>query len=379
MRFLASGSIAAVLVLLAARPVLPACGDRPGDAGAVAATRAAAEARCDCAAATDHEQYALCVAGVANEAVWKGQLRLRCRSAVVRCAVRSTCGRPGSVTCCRTTASGADTCRVKAGAVACTAPPGGSACIGDQPSCCGACGGGGCTPVTTTTTPARPACQTDADCDDGNGCTADSCAAGVCRHQCLCVGPTGRTTCCPGPAAECPSPAWYYTCGDPVCGGHRDHPGVPPCSAGETPGAACSPEGATCDPGTDCNQLLVCATSDPTYGGRCPISRRDAKEDIRYLGAEEARRLHDELMKFRLATFRYKEAAAARTQLGFVIDDVAPSPSIDPARDMVDLYGYTSMAVAALQTQAREIEALEREVRALRRELEKERDETRPR
>ena len=67
MRFLASGSIAAVLVLLAARPVLPACGDRPGDAGAVAATRAAAEARCDCAAATDHEQYALCVAGVAND------------------------------------------------------------------------------------------------------------------------------------------------------------------------------------------------------------------------------------------------------------------------------------------------------------------------
>src|SRR5438552_16580001 len=84
-------------------------------------------------------------------------------------------------------------------------------------------------------------------------------------------------------------------------------------------------------------------------------------------------------MKFRLATFRYKEAAAARTQLGFIIDDVAPSPSIDPARDMVDLYGYTSMAVAALQTQAREIEALTREVRALRRELERERGDRRPR
>src|SRR5207244_12084731 len=134
-------------------------------------------------------------------------------------------------------------------------------------------------------------------------------------------------------------------------------------------------EGATCDPGSDCNQLLVCATSDPTHGGRCPISRRDAKEDIRYLGAAEARRLHDELMKFRLATFRYKAAAAARTQLGFIIDDVAPSPSIDSGRDMVDLYGYASMAVAALQTQAREIEVLKREVRALRPELEAERRE----
>jgi len=373
MRFLAV-SIAAVLVLLAARPVLPACGDRPGDAGAVAATRAAAEARCDCAAATSHDGYVQCVGRVASDAVRNGQLRLRCRRAVVSCARRSTCGRPGAVTCC----GGAGQCAITS-AAACTAP-GGSACAGDQPSCCDACAGG-CAPVKTTTTTTLPpsSCQTDKDCDDGNGCSADRCVDGACQHECLCVGPTGSVTCCPGPAAECPSPTWYYTCGDPVCGGHRDHPGVPPCSAGETPGAACSPEGATCDPGSDCNQLLVCATSDPTHGGRCPISRRDAKEDIRYLGAEEARRLHDELMKFRLATFRYKEAAAARTQLGFMIDDVAPSPSIDPARDMVDLYGYTSMAVAALQTQAREIEALTREVRALRRELERERGDTRPR
>ena len=114
----------------------------------------------------------------------------------------------------------------------------------------------------------------------------------------------------------------------------------------------------------------MCATSDPTHGGACPISRRAVKEDIRYLDRQEAKRLHDALMKFRLATFRYKEAAAGRTQLGFMIDDVAPSPSVDPARDMVDLYGYTSMAVAALQTQACEIAALKREVRALRRELE---------
>src|SRR5439155_483716 len=268
MRFLAV-SIAAVLVLLAARPVLPACGDRPGDAGAVAATRAAAEARCDCAAATSHDGYVQCVGRVASDAVRNGQLRLRCRRAVVSCARRSTCGRPGAVTCC----GGAGQCAITS-AAACTAP-GGSACAGDQPSCCDACAGG-CAPGKTTTTTTLPpsSCQTDKDCDDGNGCSADRCVDGACQHECLCVGPTGSVTCCPGPAAECPSPTWYYTCGDPVCGGHRDHPGVPPCSAGETPGAACSPEGATCDPGSDCNQLLVCATSDPTHGGRCPISRR---------------------------------------------------------------------------------------------------------
>jgi hypothetical protein len=112
----------------------------------------------------------------------------------------------------------------------------------------------------------------------------------------------------------------------------------------------------------------VCAASDPTHGGACPISRRDAKEDIHYLRAEDVRRLHDQLMRFRLATFRYREAAA-RQHLGFLIDDVEPSPSVDPGRDMVDLYGYTSMVVAALQTQGQEIEALRREVASLRRAL----------
>ena len=37
--------------------------------------------------------------------------------------------------------------------------------------------------------------------------------------------------------------------------------------------------------------------------------------------------------------------------------------------DQVDLYGYTTMAVATLQVQAREIEALRRELSALRQQL----------
>lgn len=52
---------------------------------------------------------------------------------------------------------------------------------------------------------------------------------------------------------------------------------------------------------------------------------------------------------------------------GFLIDDNEPSEAVDPARDMVDLYGYTSRALAALQVQARELEALRREVAELRR------------
>jgi len=365
MRFPALALIAGSLAVAAARPGFPSCGDRPADAQAVVDARAAAAARCDCAAAS-HATYVDCVARVANGEARAGRLRPQCRAAVLRCAAHSTCGRPGAVTCCRTRGDGTGRCRVKGSGAECTVPAGGSACVGSEPSCCDACSTGSCAPATTTTMQ-PPRCGSNLDCDDGNGCTEDICVDGKCQHECRCVGPGGSASCCPGPAAQCPSPSWFYTCGDPVCGGHRDR-GVPPCGSGQTPGKSCSPEGTRCDPRNACNRLLVCAASDPVQRGGCPISRRRAKENIRYLGESDLRRLHDELMHFRLATFHYRENAS-RTQLGFIIDDVEPSLSVDPVRDLVDLYGYTSMAVAALQTQAREIEALRSEVEALRREL----------
>ena len=352
--------VAGLVVLAGARLGSARCGDRPGDADAVDAVRA----QCDCTSGS-HADYVGCIAGAANRAVTAHALRPRCRSAVVRCAVRSTCGRAGTVACCLTAATGARRCRITP-VGECIPPAGGNACIENVTSCCDACGGG-CGASTTTTTVPRKGCASASDCDDANACTSDQCIGGTCQHDCLCVGP-GGLTCCPGPAAECGGTRWFYTCGDPVCGVHRDHPGVPSCGPGETAGAPCSTEGAMCDPGSPCNQLLLCATSDPTHGGQCPISRRRYKEDVRYLDARDLRRLRDELMRFPLATYRYK-GDPSRTHLGFVIEDVEPSPSVDGTRDMVDLYGYTTMAVAALKEQAREIRALKREVATLRREL----------
>jgi hypothetical protein len=49
-------------------------------------------------------------------------------------------------------------------------------------------------------------CQTDAECDDGNGCTHDACVNGTCVHVCICLTPEGGLACCPGPAALCPPP-----------------------------------------------------------------------------------------------------------------------------------------------------------------------------
>lgn len=167
-----------------------------------------------------------------------------------------------------------------------------------------------------------------------------------------------------------PPPRWYFTCGDPVCESHRPDPATAPCSY-ETPGEACRPEGARCDPIDECNRLLVCATSDPTeQPGGCPISSARFKRDIEYLDEADLRRLHAELRRFRLASYRYRRAGpAGPTHLGFIVEDVGSSAAVDAEHDRVDLYGYASMAVAALQVQAKEIDSLRAEVSALRREL----------
>jgi len=167
-----------------------------------------------------------------------------------------------------------------------------------------------------------------------------------------------------------PAPQWYFTCGDPVCEGHRPDPGIPPCSF-QHPGEACLPEGATCDPLDECNRRLLCATSDPTQQpGACPISSARFKRDIEYLSEAERWDLYRELRRFRLATYHYRAAGPAdRQHLGFIIEDVGPSAAVDAEHDRVDLYGYASMAVAALQVQAAQIESLQAEVAALRREF----------
>jgi hypothetical protein len=158
---------------------------------------------------------------------------------------------------------------------------------------------------------------------------------------------------------------WYSTCGDPVCSGHRTQPGVPACTT-EKAGDACTSAGSECDPMNNCNQLLECASSDPTHGGQCPVSRKRFKEDIVYLDDAGLERVYGDLMKVPLATWRYQGTQPRR--LGFLIDDIEGSPAVDPERDMVDLYGYTSMAVAALKVQARQIAELRREIDRLKAE-----------
>jgi len=162
---------------------------------------------------------------------------------------------------------------------------------------------------------------------------------------------------------------WYATCGPPVChvpvpGSGGTSSGLPPCTTTEVAGADCSNAGAECDTGAACSGPLMCTTSDPTTLG-CPKSRAQYKTDVEYLSTAECEKLADDLQSIPLVRYRYEDGPE-REHLGFIIEDVEPSLSVDAKNDRVDLYGYTSMAVAAIQEQHREIEVLKREIEELR-------------
>ena len=168
----------------------------------------------------------------------------------------------------------------------------------------------------------------------------------------------------PPPAMQ---PTVWRTCGDPVCQGWQPK-GYKRCGQQVVEGDVCGQQqlGRFCDPGDGCNTLLTCDTVDPTGGGNCPISKRDAKQDIRYLEGTDREALREELLGVKLARYRYKQTGdEGPVRLGFIIDDLGTSEAVAPSGDRVDLYGYTSMAVATLQQQQAELKALQAKVEKL--------------
>ncbi|HLK41326.1 MAG TPA: tail fiber domain-containing protein [Polyangiaceae bacterium] len=295
--------------------------------------------------------------------------------------------------------------------------PGGGTCgattCGTGQICCpGPCGsasrcenGSVCTPFGITCaidagTPADGggACKTNADCPNGGVCgfpEASGCAAvGACFPSpgvicnafspgCACDGtevsvvctglPNGyvskpllHTGACASVDAGSPT-RWFLTCGDPVCraptsdGGVRDDAGAP-CPP---VGSPCSVDGERCgtsDPTVACGATEECASQDPAV--MCPKSSRRFKDGIEYVGDSRLAELHDEALRIRLATYHYKPQVADPNprHLGFIIEDNPASPAVAPGQEHVDLYGYVSMAIAAMQVQEREIAELREEL-----------------
>lgn len=148
------GLTAALLVAVDAQA---RCGDLPGDNAAVAATRAAIQSSCGCpTTGGTRSTYLACAREVVRQRVATAALPSSCRSTVMRCTNKSTCGRPGAVSCCRTNRNGVTSCSIVGSAARCKAPSGGSACVGQYASCCDACTATGCRPTPTPVPTATP-------------------------------------------------------------------------------------------------------------------------------------------------------------------------------------------------------------------------------
>ena len=183
---------------------------------------------------------------------------------------------------------------------------------------------------------------TSCEYDDGLVCTCTSCPNPY--PLCMMVDPPVWACEAPNPNPECPA-------AQPLLG------------------TGCPMEALTCDYGCEEGQRRVCTDGGWTAGsapGGCPRSTRRAKREIEYLDPNDVDALAGEVARTRLATYEYTDPAlAGRRHLGFILEDQPGSYSVDPERSQVDLYGYTSMLVAAVQTQQRRIDELEREVREL--------------
>jgi hypothetical protein len=135
-----------------------------------------------------------------------------------------------------------------------------------------------------------------------------------------------------------------------------------PALCGGTPGCGCM--GCVCG---NAQCIRVHPAGDDLECDTLTRSRREVKDDVDYVSDEERATLAREALDIPLARYRYKdEPVAARRRLGFIIEDQPdPSPAVLADREHVDQYGYTSMLLATVQEQARELAALRARVAAL--------------
>jgi hypothetical protein len=299
---------------------------------------------------------------------------------------RETCG-PG-VKCCVSTGTCDDpNDGTSCGFTSCASPNGAPV---DYDACCGPLGLVGCPATNTCVHPdCAECCPPQIDCNQHDECPDGySCCYGTrrCYHpaveDCTLVPPRcdddggcpGDLTCSsdyeicypPGPH---PGLSWHFTCGYPVCGNPglpdvADDPETPNCTT-EQEGDSCMVPGAVCDGVGSCGSMLACTEAAPVV---CPISRARYKRGIRYVDDQQRHALAEELLSIPLASYSYRNDPRALPQLGFIIEDVEPSAVVQG--DRVNLYGYLSMAVAALQVQDTQLRSLQSEVAALRARLE---------
>lgn len=176
----------------------------------------------------------------------------------------------------------------------------------------------------------------------------------------------------------CPQLRWHERCLFVPSRGHEVCPQTMAFCTTEELDAPCREYNARCCVAEsrctngNCNSSLECTDHDPSPVACRLRSRRHFKHDIEYLAQGDLERLRSKLLGMSLTRFRYKgEPSSTTPHLGFIIEDVEPSPSVDSQGDAVDLYGYVSMAVGTIQVQEGEIQALRQELKSLRERIDR--------
>ncbi len=231
MRSLVALAIWILCVLVTAGTSGAVCDSGGVDAADVATARAAIASACDCGGAPSAAVYKRCAKTAARDALANDG----CLRTVVRCAAKSTCGRPGSAVCCRTNAAGVTRGSVVRTAARCRAPRGGSACVGTAASVCDACDADGCT---------EPSSCGNGIVEVGEQCDGQPYCAGTCALQGI--------GCCQGAGVCRDFPTYLSSTLSFGCS--PDQPVRGTCGAGGTcepmvvePDVLCCASGGTCD------------------------------------------------------------------------------------------------------------------------------------
>ena len=225
---------------------------------------------------------------------------------------------------------------------------------GDNPTCLGnaTCTGGKWSVAKSTCKPQDPTCPDTREAAANQVCPTKDVVCNYAGLLCDC------TNCTKYPIVQCAGPLTWH------CDAPNTTPGCP--AARPNKGQACSSEGLLCDYGCEPNVSRQCTggvwVSASSPGG-CPISTREAKNDIRYLTSSDRAKVADEARSLRLTTWHYKDPALAdRERLGYILEDAPGSPSSDMDKKQVDLYAYTSMVLALAQQQDQELKELRAKV-----------------
>jgi hypothetical protein len=206
-----------VVVSASAAPVHAACDVTGADAAALAASRAAVDAACPCAAATSRGAYRMCGSAAIRSSIASTALPRGCKREALRHVHLSVCGRSGAAVCCRVRTDGKLRHGVVGKPASCATTPRFTACVSTWQSVAIGCDPTGCVPSPVCGNGILEAGETCDPPDDflcSPSCHTTTCdpSPGPCGNGTIDAGeacePPGVGSCTPTcQIAACPAPA----------------------------------------------------------------------------------------------------------------------------------------------------------------------------